>query len=398
MVLNTIDLFSGIGGITHALEGIAEPIAYCDWAEESREVLSTLMKRGKLPRAPICSDVRELTAAWLSKNVADAKAKLRENLAIVGGFPCIGFSPMGLRQGFDHDESGLFSEILRLTDLLRPKLLFLENVPNVVKLGMDHVAHELAEKRGYELRWAVAPAEIVGAPHRRARWFCMAVKPGFECSVALRKAYRAYPWGKQSEPPRAVVATEGGRGNRTRVGQLGNAVVPDAVRYAFLYLSARGDAERCAFESREWRLSRASKKGKAASEEVHPPSGGTGTWPTSGILLAGGGRFEKLAQPPRLRDQHREELVFDPAAFTTHKKPSTILSSGYVEAPVVRFTWATPRHSATGATNYLTQRSMRDLPTQVRFERGTPDALRHGALSAEFVEYLMGFPIGWTLA
>lgn len=48
------------------------------------------------------------------------------------------------------------------------------------------------------------------------------------------------------------------------------------------------------------------------------------------------------------------------------------------------------------ASHVLTPRTLRDLPSQVRFERQTPEELRKGQLSPEFVEYMMGYPAGWT--
>jgi len=54
--------------------------------------------------------------------------------------------------------------------------------------------------------------------------------------------------------------------------------------------------------------------------------------------------------------------------------------------------------SICGAANVLTQRTVRDLPCQVRFERSTPDELRGGSVNPEFVEWLMGYPRGWTRA
>jgi site-specific DNA-cytosine methylase len=53
---------------------------------------------------------------------------------IVGGFPCVGFSTMGLRHGFQNAGSGLFKEVLRLADVLACPLLLLENVPNLLNV------------------------------------------------------------------------------------------------------------------------------------------------------------------------------------------------------------------------------------------------------------------------
>ena len=60
-LLRSLDLFSGIGGVTHALRGIAEPVAYCEIDDTCRIVLNKNMKAGTLPRAKIYNDVRNLT-------------------------------------------------------------------------------------------------------------------------------------------------------------------------------------------------------------------------------------------------------------------------------------------------------------------------------------------------
>jgi site-specific DNA-cytosine methylase len=45
-LITTLDVFSGIGGITHGLKGIARPIAYCDNNDSSQKTLNALMKKG----------------------------------------------------------------------------------------------------------------------------------------------------------------------------------------------------------------------------------------------------------------------------------------------------------------------------------------------------------------
>lgn len=63
--------------------------------------------------------------------------------------------------------------------------------------------------------------------------------------------------------------------------------------------------------------------------------------------------------------------------------------------------WATPRAGMHGAARTLTLRCMRDLPTQVRFANTTPAHQKRFSESSivcnpEWVEWLMGFPQGWT--
>jgi hypothetical protein len=380
-MLRTLDLFSGIGGITLALEGIASPVAYCDWAPESRAALESLMARGMLPRAPVSDDVRSLGRRFLGGAKVDM---------IVGGFPCVGFSPLGLRKAFDDDESGLFREILRLADELKTPALFLENVPNVVKLGMDAIVCELTAKRGYELRWTVVAAGSMGAPHKRARWFCLALKPGFKFKLDHATRYTPFPWGDVREPPRSKVTRA--HSDVDRKSMLGNSVVPDAVRYAFLYLASRcSAAPRHTLDTDPgFTIVPAVGKGGGPRDWKIAPR----DWHTTGVVTVLG-VVEDVAPPPVFRAQHRRRLTFDPMAFVSTKPASPLLSSDLIIEPVVQYTWATPRRSLP-LTNFLTARSVRDLATQVRFERGTPKSMRKGCVTPEFVEYLMGYPPGWT--
>jgi len=71
--LRSLDLFTGIGGFTLALKGLADPVAYCDISEDSRCALGSLMKRRLLPRAPICEDITKLDMQWLQSIKVDPK-------------------------------------------------------------------------------------------------------------------------------------------------------------------------------------------------------------------------------------------------------------------------------------------------------------------------------------
>lgn len=57
-----LDLFSGIGGITEALEGYVQPIAYCENDPRAQMRLLARMASGALPHAPIWDDVQSLRA------------------------------------------------------------------------------------------------------------------------------------------------------------------------------------------------------------------------------------------------------------------------------------------------------------------------------------------------
>jgi hypothetical protein len=406
--LKSLDLFTGIGGFTRALEGIATPAMYCEWAKECQGILLNRMVDGLLPTAPICRDVRLLS----KENFPELEVDL-----IVGGFPCVGFSPFGKRQGFQDSESGLFKEIVRITDEFAPKMLFLENVPELLSCGGIHGVIEAFTTRGYSLRWCVLPASAVGAPHERKRWFCLVVKGTAEVNALLAgidaaalSSYKAASWA--AEPDRMSM-TPNATG-KWRLATLGNSLVPDAARAAFLHLMAAGRRPVHTLAPKTLALEPTDPDilTRVPRTRSNVPRHG---WvdapadvPQADVPQADAPA--EAAQPTTIRGlpepiltfvppAARLRLIMDPAVYAeAHGATSNALRTAErITTATVMPHWATPRHGMLGACHVLSSRSIRDLPTQVRFEQGTPDAVRTGHLRSEFVEWMMGYPQGWTM-
>ena len=162
-MLNGLDLFSGIGGISLALSDWVCSVAYCESDLYAQSVLLSRMERVQLPAAPIWDDVRTL-----------CREVIRADIDIIyGGFPCQDISVAGDGQGLAGKRSGLVSEIFRLVGDIRPAFIFLENVPAIRTRGAELVVKTLARQR-YDCRWDVVSAAEVGAPHLRKRWFLLA--------------------------------------------------------------------------------------------------------------------------------------------------------------------------------------------------------------------------------
>ncbi len=160
-MLNGLDLFSGIGGLTVALSPWVRPVAYCERERFAAAVLFNRMSDGLIPKAPIFPDVRELRGAILPS--IDI---------IYGGFPCQDVSSAGLRKGLDGERTGLFREAIRLVRECRPQFVFLENVPGIRRY-VPTVRQEL-EALGYDCRDGFLSAAEVGAHHIRNRWWLLA--------------------------------------------------------------------------------------------------------------------------------------------------------------------------------------------------------------------------------
>lgn len=96
---------------------------------------------------------------------------------LCGGPPCQDISNAGERAGIFGERSGLWFEMVRGVRLLRPDVVFVENVAELLAY-LGHVLGPLAEL-GYDAEWGVFSAAEVGAPHLRERTFVLAYAKGF---------------------------------------------------------------------------------------------------------------------------------------------------------------------------------------------------------------------------
>lgn len=167
-MLNGLSLFSGIGGIDVALSDYIQPVAYCEIDPYCQSVLLSRMQAGDLPKAPIWDDIKTLSYRRFPDGFIQGNIDI-----IYGGFPCTDISIAGLGAGLEGKQSGLFFEIMRLEKEIRPRWLFLENVPALTHRGGVQVLEELA-KASYDVRWCVISAASVGALHKRERIFILA--------------------------------------------------------------------------------------------------------------------------------------------------------------------------------------------------------------------------------
>jgi DNA (cytosine-5)-methyltransferase 1 len=234
-MLNGLDLFSGIGGLSYALADWVKPVAYCEIEKYARAVLLSRMSKGQLPIAPIWDDVKTLHAGMLPS--VDI---------IYGGFPCQDVSFAGLRKGMEGKRTILYLEAVRLVRECRPKFVFFENVPGIRKY-VPSVRGEL-EAIGYNCRDGFLAASEVGAPQIRNRWWLLAhnssprIQSGLSSRTETRiSTPRIIPqdeiensFRKEDEPECLLDRVANGVSFRVdRIRGLGNAVVPLQAREAF---------------------------------------------------------------------------------------------------------------------------------------------------------------------
>jgi hypothetical protein len=376
MILGTalaaLDVFSGIGGFARALKGIASVKTFCDVDPVARGCLVRNMERGLIEKAPIEMDIRTLKGS--------------EDIDLIAaGVPCLGFSPLGLLHGFEHIQTKLFFELLRVVDECKPSLIFLENVPNIVVHGMHTVVEELHERRGYDLLWVVLPAYAAGASHTRMRWFCLARKPGMKMRWDNLSFVR-HEFSSSDVPPRMIRKGDPLWDQRgKRCGLLGNTIVPCVARMAFFMLAS--GFRQSDITAPMLTMSEPYEGLRTTLDETQP-----------GFIFPRWGGVDSLrvfSIPTMHFKRPSLQLTL------TQKNPLQVCMTDKVTSKVIfersfRL-WSTPRAGNVGASRILTERSSRDLPTQVKFEASTPDHLRDGQLNPDWVEVvLMGYPQSFT--
>ena len=197
------ELFAGVGGFRVGLEAVGGRCVFS--SEIDREAVSTY-KLNHGDSGELYGDITELEAEDLPAHDL-----------LCAGWPCQPFSRAGDQAGFeDVDRGHLFFEIIRCVQAVRPRILLLENVANVVKVEggrvMASVLQELAGN-GYKAFHKVINARAI-LPQQRERLYIVAFrcKEGSDAAhpeeeeenARLRKAAVAFNWPELKVVPRCV--------------------------------------------------------------------------------------------------------------------------------------------------------------------------------------------------
>jgi DNA (cytosine-5)-methyltransferase 1 len=390
-------------GVLAALGG--GHIAWC--ADPDPHVAQILAAR--MPNVPNLGDITAIN--WHSVEPVEV---------LTAGFPCQDISAAGRRAGIENGtRSGLWTDIVAAVRVLRPALVFVENVAALrwKNGGIDRVLGDLAAT-GYDALWRSVRASDVGAAHRRERVFLLAwhrqllAEPAADTNRPRRhvqRLQRTTPPGQpllvgpasapantdRVEPerqgkPRQLAgppATATGTGNQRQ--RYGNAIVhrgpapadPDRVRREELHprragrrpvTAPRGPAapdttrigHRDNRPSRRCRISTAVvAEGVSARTHRDAPADTTGD-----------GRHEGVTVSTRLKRRPNAPLRRDECRGSHQQRPAPIDWGDYT--PAIR-RWEqvlgrpTPHPTETG-------------------QHGRP------VLAPTFVEHLMGLPPGWV--
>ena len=423
----SIDTFTGSGALSLALQPFMTPMLYCEWDNFCQSIITSRMRDGRLDKAPIHSDIKTLHISHLSSPDC-----------IVSGFPCQNVSSAGLMAGIVlGEQSSMFFEVMRILDETPSiKFVFLENVANICKIGLEDVLKAL-KVRNFDVHWTVRSASQHGAPHQRCRWFALATKirqegddsedklllavdnaqlnerpslPDWSNEWKPRFTFRPLKEGEcpseinesdkktkdmaidqtnetndtneindtdKSDQLSSIQSTEDtsnvfDKNWISRSHALGNAVVPCVVRAAFIELATIYRNAKALCES-------------LASYST-PASSLTYPYPEAGMIKNG------IFYPM-------------PKALPIIKPANLDIVVQFGNKTIKMSSYPTPRRGITHPSATITERSLHDLPTVLVHSNVAKEQMRAAGYepgtravipNVEYTEWIMGFPPGWT--
>jgi DNA (cytosine-5)-methyltransferase 1 len=158
-------LCTGYGGLDLAAASVlgGRVLWHAEYDPEASKVLAA-----RWPDVPNLGDITRIK--W---------SRLQRVHVLAAGFPCQDISLAGHGVGIEGGRSGVWKNVAEAVRVLRPCILFVENVAALRQRGLDRVTGDLAGI-GYDAEWMCVRASDVGAPHQRKRLFLIAWPTGSE--------------------------------------------------------------------------------------------------------------------------------------------------------------------------------------------------------------------------
>lgn len=154
--IKVIDLFAGIGGFHLALSSFGANIVFAsEWDKDAANVYKNNF--GLVPHGDI-TKIDEKT--------------IPDHDILCAGFPCQAFSISGNQKGFCDSRGTLFFDVARIAKEKQPKILFLENVKNLVahdKGKTFSVITNILDSIGYDVYSKVLDSAEYGSAQSRKR-------------------------------------------------------------------------------------------------------------------------------------------------------------------------------------------------------------------------------------
>ncbi len=174
--MNTIDLFSGCGGLTlgFAWAGFKSILA-SDIDENCQKTFAT-----NFPQVPfLCGDLSDFT-----KDDFDAIIEEQDVDVIIGGPPCQGFSLANKRRNkiSEDPRNKLFYQFVKTINWYNPKAFVMENVKGLLSMQHGDVIRTIVDafthagREGYNVRFKVLKSVEYGVPQLRERVIIIGIR------------------------------------------------------------------------------------------------------------------------------------------------------------------------------------------------------------------------------
>tara|TARA_R110001599_G_scaffold57341_1_gene157653 strand:+ start:3211 stop:4434 length:1224 start_codon:yes stop_codon:yes gene_type:complete len=163
-----IDLFAGIGGFRLAMQNVGGKCVFTsEWEPSAKKTY-----RQNFGEVPFGDITKESVKNFIPK----------EFDVLCAGFPCQAFSIAGNRKGFADTRGTLFFDIEQIVEKHKPKVVFLENVKNLVSHDKGNtfktIISVLEDKLGYKVFTNVLNSMThANIPQNRERIFIIAFDP-----------------------------------------------------------------------------------------------------------------------------------------------------------------------------------------------------------------------------
>lgn len=177
------ELFAGIGGIALGFQKAGFDIVWANEIDQNACKTYRVNFKHKLYE----QDIKNLNPNILEK--VDV---------LTAGFPCQAFSIAGHRKGFDDKRGQAFFEILKFIDILKPKVLFFENVRYLETHDdgktFNIIKEELSKtNREYHFTYRILDtSEYSTLPHHRERFYMVCFK-----DKSLKNIFEETGWPKK---------------------------------------------------------------------------------------------------------------------------------------------------------------------------------------------------------
>ncbi|MFN8325007.1 MAG: DNA cytosine methyltransferase [Flavobacteriaceae bacterium] len=163
-----IDLFAGVGGFRLALQNLGGKCIFTsEWDENAKKTY-----KANFGETPFGDITKEYTKNYIPDDFD----------ILCAGFPCQAFSIAGYQKGFHDTRGTLFFDVEKVIEVKRPKVVFLENVKNLVSHDKGNtfkiILEILEKKHGYKAYTKILnSATHANVPQNRERIFIVAFDP-----------------------------------------------------------------------------------------------------------------------------------------------------------------------------------------------------------------------------